>query len=196
MPEITEDEYNRLKGVADLAARIHANPKGRVLLEQAHKTVNPNAPTPTLEEEARFSAPLTELQKQVADVAKMVSERFEKDDSERKLGAVTRQQEEGFDRLRQQRYTDEGITKIREIMTEKGILDPEIAAAYFDRINPPAPITPTGSNSFNLVESFNDESDKALQELMSSQGNSENALNRLVQESLNDFRKTVPTGRR
>ncbi len=194
--EIDEAEYNRLKGVADLAARIHSNPKGRVLLEQAHRTVNPNAPAPSIEQEQHFSEPLNALQKQVADVAKMVSDRFEKDDSEKKLGAITRQQEEGFARLRDQRYTDEGITKIREIMSEKGILDPEIAAAYFDRINPPAPITPTGSNSINFVEAFNDESDKALQELMSSQGNSESALNKLVQESLNDFRKAVPLNRR
>jgi DNA-binding MarR family transcriptional regulator len=194
--EIDEAEYNRLKGVADLAAAIHANPKGRVLLEQAHRTVNPKAPTPSIEQEERMSAPLNDVQKQIADLTSLVTKKFSDDETREKLGALSRQQDEGFARLREQRYTDEGIAKIRELMTEKGILDPEIAAAYFDRINPPAPVTPTGSNSFNLVESFNDESDKALQELMSSQGNSETALNKLVQESLNDFRKSVPSGRR
>lgn len=194
--EIDEVEYNRLKGVADLAAAIHANPKGRVLLEQAHRTVNPKAPTPSIEQEERLAAPLNDVQKQIADLTSLVTKKFSDDETREKLGALSRQQDEGFARLREQRYTDEGIAKIRELMTEKGILDPEIAAAYFDRINPPAPVTPTGSNSFNLVESFNDESDKALQELMSSQGNSETALNKLVQESLNDFRKSVPSGRR
>ncbi len=194
--EITEEEYNRLKGVADLAARIHANPKGRILLEEAHRTVNPKAPTPAIEEAQLSAAPLNEVQKQIAELTSLVTKKFNDDETREKLGTLARQQEEGFSRLREQRYTDEGIAKIRELMTEKGILDPEIAAAYFDRINPPSPITPTGSNSFNLVEAFNDESDKALQELMSSQGNSESALNKLVQESLNDFRKSVPSGRR
>lgn len=188
--EIDEVEYNRLKGVADLAAAIHANPEGRKLLERAHKTVNPKAPTPTLAQEEALNAPLADLQKQLADVATMVKDRFDKDETEKKLGALSRQQEEGFARLRDQRYTDEGIAKIRELMTEKGILDPEIAAAYFDRINPPAPITPTGSNAVNFIEAFNDDSDKALQALLQSRGESESALNKLVQDSLNDFRKT------
>jgi hypothetical protein len=194
--EIDEAEYNRLKGVAKLAADIHANPEGRKLLEQAHRTINPKAPTPTLEQEQRMAAPLNEVQKQIAELTSLVTKKFSDDETKEKLGALSRQQDEGFARLRDQRYTDEGITKIRELMTEKGILDPEIAAAYFDRINPPSLATPTGSNSFDLIETFNDESDKALQELMSSQGNSESALNKLVQESLNDFRKSVPLGRR
>jgi hypothetical protein len=194
--EVDENEYNRLKGVADLAAAIHANPEGRKLLERAHKTVNPKAPTPTLTQEEMLAAPISEVQKQIAALTDVVTKRFADDETRGKLDALSRQQDEGFQRLRDQRYTDEGIAKIRELMTEKGILDPEIAAAYFDRINPPSLATPTGSNSFNLVETFNDESDKALQELMSSQGNSESALNKLVQESLNDFRKSVPSGRR
>lgn len=194
--EIDEGEYNRLKGVADLAAQIHANPEGRKLLERAHKTVNPRAPTPTLSQEEMFAAPLTEVQKQIADLTNVVTKRFEQEETEKKLGALSRQQEEGFARLRDQRYTDEGIAAVQKIMSEKGILDPEVAAAYHARINPPSLATPTGSNSFNLIETFNDESDKALQELMSSQGNSESALNKLVAESLNDFRKSVPSGRR
>jgi hypothetical protein len=190
--EIDEAEYNRLKGVADLAAAIHANPDGRKLLEQAHRTINPRAPTPTLEQEARFAQPLQELQKQVADVAKLVTDRFDKDESEKKLDAIRRQQDEAFERLvTNSGYRPEGIEAVKKIMTEKGILDVEVAASYFERINPPsAPITPTGSNSFNFVEAFNDESDKALKQLLDSRGDSEAALNKLVGEALNDVRKT------
>lgn len=195
--EIDEAEYNRMKGVADLAARIHANPKGRVLLEQAHQTVNPKAPTPAIEEERRFAEPLNDVQKQIAELTSLVTKKFSDDETNAKLGALARQQDEGFDRLRrEEHYTDAGIEAVRKIMSEKGILDPEVAAAYHARINPPSLATPTGSNSFNLVEAFNDDSDKALKELMDSHGNSESALNKLVAESLNDFRKAVPSGRR
>lgn len=194
--EIDEDEYNRLTGVSRLAAQIHANPEGRKLLEQAHKTINPRAPTPTLEQEARFSQPLTELQKQVADVAAMVKDKFEKDESEKKLGALEHQQREGFSRLRDGGYTDAGIEAVQKIMSEKGILDPEIAAAYHEKINPPAvPVTPTGSNAVNFIEAFNDDSNKALNDLLQSRGESERALNTLVQESLTDFRKPASTRR-
>lgn len=195
--EIDEVEYNRLKGVADLAAQIHKNPEGRVLLERAHRTVNPKASAPSIEQEERMAAPLNEVQKQIAELTSLVTKKFSDDETDKKLGALARQQDEAFDRLRNdERYTDAGIEAVRKIMSEKGILDPEVAAAYHARINPPSLATPTGSNSFNLIETFNDESDKALQELMSSQGNSESALNKLVAESLNDFRKSVPSGRR
>lgn len=194
--EIDENEYNRLKGVADLAARIHADPKGRVLLEQAHKTINPKAPTPTLEQEARFAEPLNNVQQQIAELTKLVTTKFEQDAGEKKLGALRQQQEEGFARLRDQGYTDQGIEAVQKIMSEKGVLEPELAAAYHEKLNPPnALATPTGSNSVHLIDSFNDESDKNLQALLQSRGDSEQALNRMITDSLNDFRKSVPTRR-
>jgi hypothetical protein len=195
--EIDENEYNRLKGVADLAAAIHANPEGRKLLEQAHRTVNPKAPAPTLENESRMAEPIQALQKQLSDVASMVKDRFDKDETDKKLDAIKRQQDEAFDRLvNNSGYRPEGIEAVKKIMTEKGILDVEVAASYFERISPPqAPVTPTGSNAVNFIEAFTaPESDKALQELLQSQGNSETALNKLIAESLNDARKT-PTRR-
>lgn len=193
--EIDEEEYNRLKGVADLAARIHANPNGRRLLEQAHRTINPKAAAPTLDQEAVIAEPVNAVQKQLANLTELVTKKFADDDTNMKLSALTRQQNEGFDRLRQGGYRDEGIEAIQKIMSDKGILDPEIAAAYFEKINPPQIATPTGSGSINFVEAFNDESDKNLQALLQSRGDSEQALNSLVQGALSDFRKTSPARR-
>jgi hypothetical protein len=190
--EIDENEYNRLKNVANLAAAIHANPEGRKLLEQAHRTVNPKAPAPTLENESRMAEPIQALQKQLSDVATMVKDRFEKEEADKKLDAIKRQQDEAFDRLvNNSGYRPEGIEAVKKIMTEKGILDVEVAASYFERISPPqAPVTPTGSNAVNFIEAFNDDSDKALQQLLQSRGESEQALNKLVSDALNDSRKT------
>ncbi len=194
--EVDEDEWNRMTGVARLAAQIHANPEGRKLLEQAHRTINPKAAAPTIEQEARIAEPIAAVQKQVADLAKLVTDKFEQDASSAKLDALKRQQDEGFARLRDMGYRAEGIEAVQKIMSDKGILDPEIAAAYFEKVSPPqTPITPTGSNSVNFIEAFNDDSDKALQQLLQSRGESEQALNKLVSDSLTDFRKTA-TARR
>lgn len=187
--EIDEETYNRLKGVATLAEQIHANPEGRKLLEQAHKTINPNAKTPTLDSEARVAAPISDVQKQIADLTKLVADKFSNDENEKKLSQLDRQQQEGIQRLRQAGYTDQGIEAVQKVMSEKGILDVEIAAAYHEKINPPMPVTPTGSNSVNLLEAFNaPETDTALKKLLESRGESESALNTLVQESLSEIR--------
>ena len=191
--EVDENEWNRLTGVANLASQIHANPEGRKLLELAHKTVNPKAPTPALAQEEAFAAPIAAVQKQVADLAKLVTDSFEASKAEKSLAQISAQQEAAFDRLvREEGYRPEGIEAIKKIMSEKGLLDVDVAQAYFDRTNPPAaPITPTGSGSINFVEAFNDDSNKALNDLMQSQGNSESALNSLVAQSLNEFRQTA-----
>lgn len=197
--EVDEATWNQMQSVVRLAEQIHANPEGRKLLELAHRTIDPKAKAPTIEQEQRFSQPLNDIQKQIADLTATVTKRFEDEETGKKLDAIRRQQDEGFQRLiDEQGYRPEGIEQIKKIMSDKGILEPEIAAAYFEKTNPPqTPITPTGSNSVNFIEAFNDqsESNKAYNELLNSRGESESALNRLVQESLQDVRKIAPTRR-
>ena len=44
--EVDEAEYNRMVALQGVASKIVANPSARKMLEQAHKLVDPNAPTP------------------------------------------------------------------------------------------------------------------------------------------------------
>jgi len=63
--EVDEAEYNNMVALRGVAAKMVAKPESRRLLEQAQKLVDPNAPTPLLDQEAAQLAPVKELEKTV-----------------------------------------------------------------------------------------------------------------------------------
>ncbi len=62
-------------------------------------------------------------------------------------GAAEWNKQEKIASLRKAGYTDEGITKIQEIAASKNISDLDVAAAYFDKTNPPPAAKIPGMNS-------------------------------------------------
>lgn len=146
MVEVDEAEFNNMVALRGVAARMVAKPELRRLLEQAQKLIDPNAPTPLLDQDAAQLAPVKELEKTVNDrIAKFEKER-EDEKREQTLAAIASKQELAFKRLRtEQRYTDEGIEAIRKMMETKGLLDVDDAVAIFERANPPQmPVSPAG----------------------------------------------------
>ena len=69
-----------------------------------------------------------------------------------------------FGRLREQGYTEEGIGKIKQLMVERKIADPEAGAALFDKINPAKPLEHSGfqPTSWNFGGMGNDEPDTKM----------------------------------
>lgn len=52
---------------------------------------------------------------------------------------------ESFKRLKKEGgYTEEGIEEIKKIMVDRKVADPEVAAAYFEKRNPPKAIESSG----------------------------------------------------
>lgn len=84
-----------------------------------------------------------------------------KDDLEKSQSTWVRN--EGISSLKNQGYTEEGVEAIQKLMKDRKIDDPEVAAALFDKLNPPKPAIPNGleSNSWN----FGASSDEDLKEL-------------------------------
>lgn len=80
-----------------------------------------------------------------------------------KKGLETRQSDweknEALASLRAQGYTEEGVEAIKKLMTDRKINDPEVAAALFDKLNPPQPSIPNGlqSNAWNFGASNDDD---------------------------------------
>lgn len=72
-----------------------------------------------------------------------VEERFKKLDT----AQAEWMKNEQYASLRAQGYTDEGIDAIKKIMSDRKIDDVEVAAAYFDKQNPPQPAIPNGLQS-------------------------------------------------
>src|ERR1700733_12563936 len=136
--EVDEAEYNQMVALRGVASKIVANPTARRLLEQAQKTVDPNAPTPMLDEDKAKNEPLTALKTEMqAKIDKLEKER-EDEKREATLQAIAARQTSDFAELRSKHaYTDEGIAAIQKLMEEEGITKVNNAVAIFERNNPP-----------------------------------------------------------
>ena len=186
--DIDEDELNRLRGLHGVASRIYADPKARLLLEQAQKLVDPNAKTPAIDQRQQIEEPIEDVRKQLSEVTKRLDEEKEAREREQKLASLRDLQQKGIAKLRQQHFTDEGIAAVEKIMEEKGILDPLDAAAIFEKQNPPQQLaTPGGSGGWNFMDSVAD-GEADLKRLIETKGESEPLLNKMVNETLKDLR--------
>lgn len=189
--EIDEDTWNQREQLFKVASTIYANPKARVLLEQAQKLVNPNAPTPAIDEMTARNEPIEATLAELADIKKQLQDERDNREREQKLASIKDMQNRGFAALRQQHFTNDGITAIEKIMEEKGILDPLDAAAIFEKHNPPAAVaTPGGTGGWNFMEGLTD-TDGDLKRLIETKGESEPLLNKMVNETLNEMRGVV-----
>ena len=93
--EIDENELVRLRQLSGVAGRIMANPEGKKLLEKAHKLVDPNAVTPTLDLDAQIEAARAEDRKQIAELRKAL----ETDKEEREKTTRLAQLQETIDKV-------------------------------------------------------------------------------------------------
>ena len=188
MPEIDENELIQLRRLQGVAAKITANPKAKKLLEQAYKEVEPNAPTPTLDAERQIQEPLAEANKRIA--ALEAEQKKDRDDRENasKLSQLNDAVEKGFAALRADGWQEDGIKKVDELMKEKGIIDPLIAAAYIEKQHPKQdPVTPSGSGSWNFIDSVQD-GEADLKKLIESKGQSEPLADKMARDALTEIR--------
>lgn len=141
--EVDEAELASYQRAVTLLEQLNGNPKARTHLERAVKAQFPDIKTQE-EQIEEYAAPhMAKVNETVEALNKRLAD----------LDARERKQAEdaadyallsSFQRLKAQGYTDDGISKIAGLMTERKIADPEAAAALFDRMNPkPPPETPS-----------------------------------------------------
>jgi len=141
MAQIPDDQLDALLKAAQLLQTLQANPHALVHLENSIKAVNPNVET-SAEIAARQAKPLIDpIQQRLDEVTQKLEDRIRAED-EREASTRTALAESHlsstFKRLQEQDgYTAEGIEKIKELMVNRNIADPDAAAALFDRMNPP-----------------------------------------------------------
>lgn len=190
--EIDEAEWNKIQGTMGVLKSIAANPKAAKLVEQAHKLVDPTAPTPKLEAEAPLQEALSEVNKTLAELRKEREEEKTARETQQKLDALKNRQDAGWAKLRAARWTDEGLKKVQEIMDAKGILDPEDAALIFERDNPPPPpAMPGGTGPWNFMEPAADDG-ADIKKLIESKGDNNLLLDKMTREALTEVRGAQP----
>lgn len=140
MTKAQADTYAR--GLA-LIQKLESDPRSKPLIESAVKVHFPDVVTEAETMERAVQPHLAP----VMDGIKSIQERFAKEDEER---AAARQREteqsleSRFADYQSKGYTEDGIAKIKQLMVDRSIADPDAAVALFDKLNP-APLTESAS---------------------------------------------------
>ena len=189
--ELDEVELQRLQKQDRTVHALMANPKSKKKIFEAYKEHDPNARIPELEMEEAAKAPVAALEKTVKDLQDQIAaDKAEREKNER-LSALNGSVESGMAKLRRAGWTDDGLTEVRKLMDERGILDPEIAAAYYEKQHPPqAPATPgggTGGWDFTSAPTEDDSYTKTLLSSKSAADNEQLAMNE-AHKALTAFR--------
>jgi len=197
MPMVEVDELalqqsNRLKQTVENWMK---NPKAKRKLLEAQKIVDPKADIPELDEPDPIEAVRAENAEKIAALEKQIKEDKETRERDARLGQLQTLKDNGIKKLREQRYTDNGIKAVEKIMEEKGILDPLDAAAIFERDHPPqAPVQQTGGsggwNFGELPSATEDADEKYVDQLLKGGKNdiSDGALMQRVHQTISEVR--------
>ena len=188
MAEIDEVELMRLRKQDQTVHALMANPKAKKKIFEAYKDVVPDAKIPELEMEEAARAPVMQLEKTVQELQKQLADDKAEREKQMKFDALNGSIESGMSKLRRDGWTDEGLGEVKKLMEERGIIDPEIAAAYYEKQHPPqVPATPRGTGGWNFVENVQD-GEADLKKLLDSRGNQEVLVDKMARDALNEFR--------
>ena len=173
--QVDENEYRALKGAHNLLDSLMKDQKLRPYTEKLIKAKHPNVQT---SEDNPIVSEFRSLQKEIrADKEERENERIQQ-----KLDA-------SFNKLRKEyNYTDEGIEKIKKIMVDESIPNPEAAAAYWEKRNPPKAQEPSIYEPDSWGLNRGGESDENLKLLWSDE---DAWANREIQRAFTDFRKNA-----
>jgi hypothetical protein len=188
MVEIDEEQLLRDKNLRAQVERIMGNPDARLLVEQAAKLVDPNAKTPTLDQKKIVEEPVSKLEaKMDAFIAAQNKDREERE-AKAKREEIHNQVTSGLARLRAAGWTDDGVKGVEKLMEEKGLLDVDIAAAFFEKQHPPqAPIKSGGTGAWNFLDQA-PEGDADLKKLVENRGQSEGLIDKMAMDALAEIR--------
>jgi len=194
--EVDEDEWNRNEGIRKTVAAIAADPKRRAQLEKLHKEVDPSIKTPTLDTEKAVIEPVEALKKELEDMKKAQADEAAKNQQDSLRAKQEAEFESGRRWMQENKWTAEGIEAVEKIMADKGILDHKIAAAYFEKENPPQPpAMPGGQGSWNFLDlPTDDKGDVDIKNLIQSanardDGRLDRVASKMASDALSEFRQ-------
>ena len=190
--EIDELEYQQSQQLRGVVQKLMAHPKAAVLIERARKMVEPDAPTPRLDQDEQINAPVEAIRKEFEDYKKKQEDRDAENDKNTKLAMLQKRVDEGNAKLKSEGWTADGLKTLDEFREKEGILDPIAAAAYYEKLHGAvaAPMAPTnGIGGWNFADMPKDgESNAFVKNLLETRGESESLVMQEANKVLKEFR--------
>ena len=186
--QIDEAELLAHRSVVASVNGMLANKDSRALLLQSQKLANPNAIIPELDAQAPLQAEIAEMRAWRKEQESLAAA----DRAERAQEAQIAKFEKGWEQqkssLRAEGWRDEGIAAIEAHAQKIGVADLSIAAAHWEKLNPPAePAQPNGSGSWGFFDNQSG-NDDFVEKMIASRGEDEAALNAEIRATLADVR--------
>lgn len=187
--EIDESELRDYQGLRKVVESISKHPKGGLLLEEAHKLINPEAKTPRLDALKTVNEPVESVQKELADLRKQLAEEKAENEKNAKLAQLQARVDKGHAKLREEGWTADGLKVLDEFREKEGILDPVAAAAYYEKLNGPQVVPATPSSHYGRWD-FTDvpaEGESYAKKLLETRGDSETLVMQEAMKALKEF---------
>ena len=191
MVEVDEEQLLMDQQLRRTVQNILKHPKAKLLVQEAHKLADPNAPTPDLDTAKALNEPVLQLQKKFDEFVEKTEKDKAESEKNAKIAKLQSDYEAGRSMLRSQKWTDDGIKKLEEFMEQKGILDHEIAAAAFEKLHPPqTPVMPGGTGAWNFMEMANPDADADLKKLIETKGENSTLVDKMAFDAISELRGT------
>lgn len=186
--EVDEEQLLFDTKLRNTVASMMKHPKAKLLVQEAHKMVDPEAITPDLDNAKIAQEPVKQLaEKFDAFVAETKKDKEEREKAE-KLAKLNDNFENGRKMLKAQKWTEDGIKKLEEFMEQNGIINHEVAAAAFEKLHPPAtPVVPSSTGSWNFLE-LQPDGDADLKKLIESKGENSSLLDKMANDAISEVR--------
>lgn len=186
--EVEEEQLRADAALRATVTKIMRDPKAKLLVQQAHRMVDATAIAPELDQQGAIAQPIEDVRKEFNDFKKSIEAKDAENDKNAKLARIQGDIDAGKERLRRAGWTEEGIKGVEAVMNDKGIIDIDIAAAYFEKQHPPqSPVTPGGSGAWNFME-LNAEGDDDLKKLIETKGENTPLVDKMARDALNEVR--------
>lgn len=193
--EVDEVELMKLRQVGGIVHNIMRHPNARKFVEHAHKLVDPNARTPTIDQEQIIAAPIVEINKKLDTFIESQTKRDEERTKTETLDRLKKQHAEGIAHLRATNWTEDGIKAVETLMEQKGLLDPLDAAAIYEKAHPPAMVAaPSSVGAWNFAEGI--AAEDPLKKLLDTKGKNDLVVDKMATDVLNEFRQQMQPARR
>jgi hypothetical protein len=172
---IDEAELNTLVAAKKLLEQLNGHKDTRPMLQRAIKVHHPEVQT---EEDVaeQYAAPIrSEVQQSLSKIEERIAALDAREARVKEQDTLLEMQS-SFGRLKEQfGYNDDGIEKIKQLMVDRSIPDPEAAAALFERLNP-APVETRSSWSPDRYNFENDAVDHDVKGLFENPDKWEDAM--------------------
>ena len=188
--EVDETEFQNGQQTIAAVRKLMNHPKASLLIEEARKLVEPDAPTPRLDAHKQANEPVEKLHTEISELKKQLAEEKAETEKNTKLAMLADRVEKGNAKLKSEGWTTDGLKALDEFREKEGILDPIHAAAVYEKLHGAqvAPATPSSSIGGWDFTTPSTQDEDYTKKLLETRGESESLVMGQAMKSLKEYR--------